>query len=129
MRQIIRLGGLPEDRCILDGVGYADNVQLVAQAGWTGELAYHFYPMWVPEGHRTQKHYSSKLQDDLKGLSHLVHVTEFGANLQMGDSYNRYTADGSEASKDSNTLRGFHDALIALKRAGKGVKSTCYWHG
>lgn len=85
----------------MDGLGYAENV----------------------------KNYSNKTQNELKGLSQCVHVTEFGANLQMGDVYNRYTADGSEAWGDSNTLRGFHNTLIAQKCAGMVVRSTCYWHG
>jgi hypothetical protein len=129
MKKIIQIAKLPQDRCILDGVGYSANLKLVVQAGWMGDLAYHFYPTWVPKRRRTQENYSNKMQSDLRGLSDRVHVTEFGASLRMGDVYNTYTPDGSDASKNQNTLRGFHDAVIALKRAGKGVKSTCHWHG
>jgi len=129
MRRIMRTGGLPEGRCIIDGVGYADNIQLVAKAGWDGELGYHFYPTWQAEGRRTQEGYSTKAQADLKGLSQRTHVTEFGAHLGLGDVYRHYTKDGSKGSADRNTLRGLHDAIIALHRAGKGVKSLCLWHG
>jgi len=129
MREVIRRAGLPADRCILDGLGYANDVRLVAQAGWDGQLAYHFYPNWVPEGRRTQENFSNKVQDDLRGLSARVHVTEFGASLEAGDVYGTYTADGSDAAKDRNALRGFHDAVLALRRAGAGVRSTYHWHG
>ena len=129
MKQVIKGANLPEDRCILDGIGYADNIRLVTQSGWDGLLAYHFYPSWMHDGYKTQENFSNKIQADLKGLSHRVHITEFGANLRMGELYNSYTSDGSIASQDQNALRGFHDATSALKKANKGVLSTYLWHG
>ena len=129
MKQVIKDANLPEARCILNGIGYADNIRLVAQSGWDGLLAYHFYPSWMHDGYKTQENFSNKIQADLEGLSHRVHITEFGANLRMGESYNHYNPDGSIASQDQNALRGFHDATSALRRANKGVLSTYMWHG
>jgi len=129
MKKVIEAAGLPVDRCILDGLGYADDVKLVSRAGWEGDLAYHFYPNWVPDGRRTQESYSNRIQADLEGVSHRVHVTEFGADLGLGDVYETYTPDGSAAAQDRNALRGFHDAVIAFERAGRGVRSTYVWHG
>jgi len=129
MRKIIEAASLPANRCILDGLGYADDVKLVARAGWEGDLAYHFYPSWVSAGRRTQENYSNRIQADLAGLSQRVHVTEFGADLSRGDVYGTYTPDGSDAAQDRNALRGFHDATLALRRAGRGVKATYCWHG
>jgi predicted esterase len=129
MQEIIKGAKLPKDRCILDGLGYANNIAIVANSGWQGELAYHFYPSWMPDGLRTQENFSNRIQTELKNLSQRVHITEFGANLRMNSDYETYTADGSIASQDRNALRGFHDAVIELRESGKGVKSTYHWHG
>jgi len=129
MRKVIELASLPLDRCIVDGVGYSSNVQLVAGAGWEGDLAYHFYPSWLPEGSKTQENYSNKVQHDLAGLSSRVHLTEFGADLCKGDVYETYWSNGTVASQDQNALRGLHDALEKLKQDGQRIASSYLWHG
>lgn len=129
MQTIAKVGRLPVNRCILDGLGYADNVRLVAQGGWRGELAYHFYPNWVPDGQRTQENYRDKILSDVGEFGSRVHITEFGAKLTEGDVYDTYTDDGSEASKHRNALCGFHDAVHEFRKAGRGIRSSCHWHG
>ncbi|MBC8201439.1 MAG: cellulase family glycosylhydrolase [Planctomycetes bacterium] len=129
MRRVIQLASLPIDRCIIGGVGYSSNVQLVAKAGWEGDLAYHFYPSWLPEGNKTQENYSNKIQHDLASLSSRVHLTEFGANLCKGDVYETYSPKGTVTCQDQNTLRGLHDALRKLKQDGHGIASSYLWHG
>ena len=53
MASIVTAAGLPKDRVVLDGMGYADDVQSIAHK-WTGWLAFHLYPNWLGEGQRTQ---------------------------------------------------------------------------
>jgi hypothetical protein len=57
METIMNEAGLPYSKCILDGMGYADDVNLVAAGGWSGDLAYHFYPTWL-SSNPTQSNYS-----------------------------------------------------------------------
>ena len=54
MLSIIMAAELPLDRVVLDGIGYAKDVQSVA-ATWPGWLAYHLYPNWLLDGMRTQE--------------------------------------------------------------------------
>lgn len=129
MLKVIELASLPQERCILDGIGFADNVKMVSEAGWEGNLAYHFYPTWQHDGKRTQENFSNKIQHDLKGLSNRVHLTEFGANLCVGDVFEMYAPEGTVATQDQNALRGLHDALLALKKSGSPIKSSFLWHG
>ena len=129
MRQVMEDAQLPVERCVLDGLGYADDLASVVRAGWEGELAYHFYPNWLADGERTQERVSNRVQQDLRGLGRRVTLTEFGANLGLGEQYELYTPDGSSASGDRNALRGLHDALRALRRAGEGVAGSFHWHG
>jgi hypothetical protein len=79
MKAIITSGGLPPNKCILDGLGYADDVQSVAAAGWSGDLAFHFYPNWSSV--HTEAAYSSLVQTRLAHLAQRTWITEFGANL------------------------------------------------
>lgn len=128
MEEIIATGNLPESRCILDGLGYASDVQAIKNH-WKGFLAYHFYPNWVAEGSSTQSAYSNKFQNDLAGVSNRTYITEFGANLSLGNYYNTYTNNTSWWGQNVNCLRGMHDAVIAFKNQGKAVKATYHWHG
>lgn len=134
MKRIISLGGLPSSKCILDGMGYADDINLVAAGGWTGDLAYHFYPTWSND--HSQEAYSNLAQAALGTWGHKTWVTEFGANLgwtsQYGyanSCYETYIDGNQAASADVNCLRGLDDALRTLKANGRGVKGTFYWHG
>merc|ERR1719331_933745 len=104
--------GLPRDRCIIDGLGYADDVKSLAAAGWEGDLAYHFYPFWLSEGGRTQAAFSNLLQEALQGVSHRTYITEFGADLSVNQDYE---TSGENKFGNVNCLRGMHDALLALK--------------
>lgn len=134
MKAIITRGKLPESKCILDGMGYANNINLVVEGGWTGDLAYHFYPNWV--SNHTQQEFSNRAQTDLALWSRRTWVTEFGANLRWNSTngytdtcYETYVGNGKPYSADVNALRGLDDALRALKARGKGVKGTFAWHG
>ena len=134
MKRIISLGGLPNSKCILDGMGYADDINLVAAGGWTGDLAYHFYPTWSND--HSQEAYSNMAQAALGSWGQKTWVTEFGANLgwtsQYGypnSCYETYLDGNQAASADVNCLRGLDDALRVLEANGHGVKGTFYWHG
>lgn len=128
MTAIIAAGGLPPARCILDGMGYADDVKLVASAGWTGDLAYHFYPTWSSD--HTQSGYSNLVQNELRSLGHRTWLTEFGADLAAANPCYETFDDGSHpGSADVNALRGLDDALRALRAAGQRVKGAFLWHG
>ncbi len=129
MKAIINTAGLPYAKCILDGMGYADDVNSVASGGWSGDLAYHFYPTYI-SGTPTQSNYSNTAQAALRSWGQKTWLTEFGANL--GYNYTCYDTydDGSHYwSSDVNALRGLDDALRALRAAGHGVKGVFYWHG
>jgi hypothetical protein len=134
MKTIIAYGELPESKCILDGMGYADNINLVVSGGWSGELAYHFYPTW--SNHHTQAAYSNRVQTDLGTWGQKTWITEFGANLGWTETYgytnscyNPPAPDNRPYAADVNCLRGLDDALQTLKAKGHGVKGTFYWHG
>lgn len=130
MKGIICAAELPMEKCILAGTGYSSNVQDVANNGWDGLLAYHFYPSWLPDGQRTQENFSNLISQALSGLSTRVHVTEFGANLEAED-YNSYRPGGTDENLDSNvnTLRGLHDAVIAFVAKGVPLAGMYHWHG
>jgi hypothetical protein len=129
METIINQAGLPYSKCILDGMGYADDVNLVAAGGWSGDLAYHFYPTWL-SSNPTQSNYSNLAQAALGSWGQKTWVTEFGANLGYNNTcYDTYDDGTHYWSADVNTLRGLDDALRALKADGHGVKGAFAWHG
>ncbi|NVB77769.1 MAG: hypothetical protein HOV81_05185 [Kofleriaceae bacterium] len=130
MQQIIIAADLPAARVILDGVGYADDVAAVANVGWTGDLAYHFYPNWL-SSNRTQSNYSNFIQGKLAGLSSRVWITEFGANLsiQGNTCYETYIDGMPSPSADVDALRGLDDALRAFRAANAPIKGAFFWHG
>jgi hypothetical protein len=115
---------------ILDGVGYADDVAAVANAGWSGDLAYHFYPNWL-SSNRTQSNYSNFVQGELAGLTSRVWITEFGANLsvQSNTCYETYIDNMPSPSADVDALRGLDDALRAFRAANAPLKGVFFWHG
>lgn len=129
MEVIINSAGLPYAKCILDGMGYADDINLVASGGWSGDLAYHFYPSYVSGSH-TQANYSNTAQAALGSWGQKTWITEFGANLGYNNTcYDTYNDGSNYWSGDVNALRGLDDALRAVKAAGHGVKGAFYWHG
>lgn len=129
MKRIIARGGLPASRCILDGMGYAEDVHSVAQAGWEGALGYHFYPNWLPAGPRTAEQYSNRIQGDLRGLSERVYITEFGASLLKISERETNQTNQAPVSRDMEALKGLQDALRAFHDEGRGVRSLYFWHG
>ena len=127
MKAIIAAGGLPESKCIIDGLGYADDVRSVA-AHWTGDLGYHFYPNWSSD--HTQSAYSNLVQTALGELAPRTWITEFGAALgHANDCYETFIDGMQPASADINALRGLDDALRALRANGGGIKAAFFWHG
>jgi hypothetical protein len=128
MTQIITGAGLPPQKCILDGMGYADDIQLVAGAGWTGDVGYHFYPNWSSDPE--QSTYSNLVQGAIGALGPRTWITEFGANLSYPDPcYQTYEDGAQPSSADVNALRGLDDAVGALRAAGNGLEGVVSWHG
>jgi hypothetical protein len=129
MEQIISGAQLPAAKVILDGVGYADDVASVAGAGWTGDLAYHFYPNWL-SSNRTQSNYSNFVQGKLAGLSSRVWITEFGAALDDSNTcYETYIDNTASPSADVDALRGLDDAVRAFRSANQPIHGAFFWHG
>jgi hypothetical protein len=128
MNTIISIGGLPPSKCIVDGMGYADDIALVASGGWTGDLAYHFYPNWSSD--HTQSAYSNLVQAKIGSLGRRTWITEFGADLTRSNTCYETFDDGTQpGSADINALRGLDDALRALRASGHGIKGAFVWHG
>lgn len=126
MSAIISIASLPRSRVVLDGLGYADDVQSVAPH-WPGWLAFHIYPNWLPNGQRTQENFSNLVQARLAGVSHRTYITEFGAALNIPTDYEKYHPSGDDG--DVNMLRGLNDAVGTLRQRGVGCPGLFYWHG
>ncbi len=129
MMHLITLAGLPKERCILNGMGYADELKMVAEAGWKGPLAWHFYNTWVPEKWRTTENYSRYMQRILKSVPNEIYITEFGANLGLGDVYENTPQTDDSKLSHAHLLHGIEDALLNLKKEGREINGTYYWHG
>mmetsp|Transcript_63413 Transcript_63413/g.196485 ORF Transcript_63413/g.196485 Transcript_63413/m.196485 type:complete len:526 (+) Transcript_63413:118-1695(+) len=122
------MAGLPPHKCILDGLGYADNILAVADAGWDGALGWHVYPMWLPDGQRTQERFSNLIQHRLNGVSQRTYITEFGAVLNKDNhNYESYIASGYDGNV--NCLRGLHDAVVAFRNKGAAIRGAYVMHG
>ncbi|CAE7265442.1 unnamed protein product [Symbiodinium natans] len=121
MLLILHYAQLPVGRCVLDGFGYADDVQVLHRLGWQGYLAYHFYPNWLPEGQRTEQDYARKVSQDLAGIQDRTLITEFGAGLDLSDDQKA----GREPSEDAQCLRG----LAAAVRQLPSLQGAFHWHG
>jgi hypothetical protein len=134
METIITDAGMSIDnpKIILDGMGYAQKVDEVVEGGWTGDIAYHFYPNWInPENQApSQSNFSNLVQGVLGNYGQRVWITEFGANLSEPNTcYDTYDGGTSAADQNINALRGLDDALRALRANGHGVKGAFAWHG
>ena len=119
-------------KIILDGMGYAQKVDEVVAGGWTGDIAYHFYPNWIDPNNQTpsQSNFSNLVQGALGTYGQRVWITEFGANLsEPNNCYDTYDGGTSPADQNINALRGLDDALRALRANGHGVKGAFAWHG
>lgn len=129
MLHLIKGAGLPEERCILSGMGYADDLKIAAETGWKGALSWHFYNTWLPDGQRTTENYTRYMQEILNGVPNEIHITEFGARLDLGDFYNNESPGNDPEFSNTHLLNGIEHALIQLKKDGREVKGTYYWHG
>lgn len=129
MQEVIEKAGLPFERCLIDGLGYAGDVKQVEAAGWPGVVGYHFYPMWLNCPGRTQEGFSNKMQSDLDGLSHKTMITEFGGALNQGDVYQEYHESGEDDFSNVNCLRGIRDAISSFESLQKQVIGLYFWHG
>ncbi|MBD5777940.1 hypothetical protein IEN85_00340 [Pelagicoccus sp. NFK12] len=123
MRYIIDKAGLPADRCILDGLGYADNVRLVADAGWTGALAYHIYPNWLPGRNNSASDYGTLMVAELADLPNEILITEFGTSLKL-QGYSDSNTKGS-----ASLFLGMRQAITSLNQKGAKITGTYHWHG
>ena len=129
MTNIIHRAGLPAARCILDGIGYAEDVKSVARAGWQGDLAYHFYPNWLPAGNQTADAYSQRVIKDIGGLSRRIFLTEFGADLRISADWQVAFPNDKHGAADVNSLLGLRRALKKFRDEGDGIKGAFIWHG
>lgn len=130
MAGIISAAGLPQDRCMINGMGYASDLASVVKWGWKGLLAWHLYPNWLPQGQWTQENYSNMIQKHLNGLTGRVFITEFGVHLNKPVDYDHYLKEGSTDDAGSvNTVRGLHDALLFYAKKGAPVRGAYCWHG
>jgi hypothetical protein len=128
MKAIIAAGGLPPSKCILDGMGFAQDIEIVAAAGWHGDLAYHFYPNW--SRNHAESAYSYLVRTRVGSLGPRTWITEFGANLAYHNPCYQTPVHATQpTARDVNALRGLDDALSALRASGHGVKGTFVWHG
>jgi hypothetical protein len=134
METIITDAGMPisNPKIILDGMGYAQKVDEVVEGGWTGDIAYHFYPNWINPENQTpsQSNFSNLVQGTLGTYGQRVWITEFGANLSEPNTcYDTFDGGTTAADQNINALRGLDDALRALRANGHGVKGAFAWHG
>ena len=125
MRAVIAGAKLPEDRCVLDALGWAADPQTLSKLGWGGSIGYHFYSWWLP-ANSTRQEFSALFQLQLHGLSDRVYVTEFGGSL---DSANQDYEQPTTTDNSVNCLQGMDDAVQALRKKGKGIKGAFHWHG
>jgi hypothetical protein len=128
MREIIHGAGLPEERCILDALGWAQDPHGLVQLGWGGYVGYHFYPWFLetkPGESRSRDVYAKLFESQLSNFSQRVFVTEFGANLNAANR----DYEMPSTSDDVNCLQGMDDAVTALRERGAGLAGAFHWHG
>lgn len=126
MKTIIRRARLPSQRCILDGIGYAADIQSVAKAGWRGALGYHLYPNWLPADKASMQAFSQLVQEQCSGIKNDVYVTEFGTRL---DFNTQGQTSSPNPDLDAFVLDGFRDAMTRLRSKGQPIVGTYHWHG
>ena len=104
MLTIVNGAGLPHDRVVLDGLGYADDV-----------FGFHLYPNWLPDGNRTQESYSNLVQKRLRGVWKRTFVSSL-AQRRQARRLRQVSAIGQRPHGDVNMLRGLDDAARARRR-------------
>ena len=114
MERIIALARLPRERCILDGLKYAENVKGVAAAGWDGLLGYHYYPFYLKTSEEWR--HEERMYSDISPVADRVVITEFGADLRL-------------RAEDVACIRGMAAAVARLRGEGRGVLGAYQWHG
>jgi len=129
MSQIISGAGLPTERTVLDGLSYASDLKGLVAEGYQGLLAYHFYPMWLPSGQRSEHNFSEFFQAELSGLASRTFVTEFGGALNVAGNPHYASADPETQFGNVNVLRGLHCAYKRLEARGEVIKGSYHWHG
>lgn len=119
MRTITEKANLPVERCILNALGYAQEPRLLVQAGWTGSIAYHVYPNWLPEEKRSAKNFTKHIVSTLVDIPNEILVTEYGTSLNQ---------DPSETGETS-LIPGLANAIQHLNSKGSQITGTYHWHG
>jgi hypothetical protein len=125
MLAIIAGAHLPEDRCILDSLGWAQDAQGLAALGWRGAIGYHFYSWWLP-ANATRAEFSALFALQLRGLANRTYVTEFGGAL---DASNLNYAQPTATNNAVNVIQGMDDAVRLLRQRGEGIRGAFHWHG
>lgn len=123
MRAIIEQADLPVERCLLDGLGYADDIRLLVEAGWIGPLAYHIYPNWLPANRQSVEHFERLLISELDGIANEIVITEFGASLR-DENY-----ESSPRTGQVSLLDGMRNAIKRLRARSSNISGTYHWHG
>jgi hypothetical protein len=129
MKTIIRRARLPSRRCIIDGMGYADDIQSVAKAGWRGALGYHFYPNWLPEQDASREAFSKLILQQCSGIANKVVITEFGTRLDFNEADQTPSGVPGKLVHHRSALAGLRDALLSLKASDHPISGTYHWHG
>lgn len=117
MYAVIEQAGLPEKRVIIDGMGYAGHIQLVADAGWDGALGLHFYGNYVSEDQRNREGWEEGLIGKLSNLENDVYLTEFGTALSPSSEEKRALA--------VDYLKGLQAGILH----SENVRGIYHWHG
>lgn len=127
MKHLIAAASLPEERCILDALGWAEDVPGLLKLGWEGNIGYHFYPWWLPgKVSPSRADFNALLQASVAGVSERIFITEFGGGLNEA---NLNYEQPSKTSSNVNCLQGMDDAVSALQSRGVGIKGAFHWHG
>jgi hypothetical protein len=124
MHAIIAGAKLPEDRCILDALGWAQDAQGLAKL-LDGAIGYHFYSWWLP-ANATRGEFSALFLLQLRGVANRTYVTEFGGSL---DSPKLNYEQSTKTDNNVNIVQGMNDAVSTLRGRGQGILGAFHWHG
>lgn len=113
--------GVPRDRVLLDGVGYAKNVAAVGALVSGTLLSVHDYT-WFSHSPLSESGWASHLAGQIGGYASRTVLTEYGAPMTTGLNYDAADTSGGDANTISY-LRGITDEA---RRLGIG---SVYWPG
>lgn len=129
MKMFAMESGMMPSQMIIDGTGYADNVVAVAEH-WPELVAWHIYPGWVPAEKATAEAYKQEVLEKIpKEIASRTYITEFGADLEVPESYEQEFPIGKEGYQDVNMLLGLQQGLTKLAQSWNPVAGTFSWHG